>query len=130
MPRQVAERGVSLSAPRGGVSTRHRRPAARGPKARTDGRRDREKLDRSTAPDKQLLLPFADRRGEASVSAAGGNTPVTDERGMEGVGERRHLLAALARVKTNGGSPGIDGLPADALPGYVRTHWPALRASL
>jgi hypothetical protein len=86
-------------------------------------------LDRSTAPDKQLLLPFADRRGEASVGAAGGNTPVTDARVLEGVVERRNLCAAVARGKTNGGSPGIDGLPVDGLPGDVRTHWPALRAS-
>src|SRR5262249_40969421 len=130
VPRQWAERGVSLAEPRGGVSRRPSRPAARGPKARTDGRRDREMLDRRTAPDKQLMLPFADRRGEASVGAAGGNTPVTDERVMEGVVERRNLFAALARVKTNGGSPGIDGLPVDELPGYLRTHWPALRTSL
>src|SRR5262245_591543 len=129
MPRKWAESGVSLSDPRGGVSRRHSRPATRGPKAQTDGRRDREMLDRSTAPDKQLMLPFADRRGEASVGATGGNTPVTDERVMEGVVERRNLFAALARVKTNGGSPGIDGLPVDGLPGYLRTHWPALRAS-
>ena len=87
-------------------------------------------LDRSTAPDKQLMLPFADRRGEASVGAAGGTTPVTDERVMEGVVERRTLCAALARVKTNGGSPGIAGLPVDGLPGYLRTHGPALQASL
>src|SRR5262249_61123041 len=86
VPRKVAERGVSLSDPRGGVRTRPRRPATRGPKARTDGRRDREMLDRRPAPDKQRMLPCADRRGEASVGAAGGHTPVTDDRRMAGVG--------------------------------------------
>jgi RNA-directed DNA polymerase len=49
---------------------------------------------------------------------------------MEGVVERQNLFAALAQVKTNGGSPGIDGLTVDALPGYWRRHWPGIRASL
>jgi hypothetical protein len=44
-------------------------------------------LDRSTAPDKQPMLPFVDRRGEASVRVSAGNAPVADERVMEGVVE-------------------------------------------
>jgi RNA-directed DNA polymerase len=49
---------------------------------------------------------------------------------MERVVERPNLLAALARVKANGGSPGIDGMTTEELPGYLRQHWPATRASL
>jgi RNA-directed DNA polymerase len=93
-------------------------------------RRDRQRLDRSTAPDKPPMLPFVDRRGEASVGVSAGNAPVADARVMEGVVERKNLVAALARVKTNGGSPGIDGLRVDAWPGYLRIHWPGIRASL
>jgi RNA-directed DNA polymerase len=49
---------------------------------------------------------------------------------MERVVERSNLLRALARVKTNGGSPGIDGMTVEELPEYLRQHWPTLRAAL
>ena len=87
-------------------------------------------LDRGTAPDKQLALPFAQRRGEASVGASGGSTPVGDEGLMERVVERPNLLTALARVKANGGSPGIDGMTVEELPGYLQQHWPEIRTAL
>jgi RNA-directed DNA polymerase len=87
-------------------------------------------LDRGSAPDKQLTLPFAPRRGEASVGASGKRPPGHDESLMERVVERPNLLRALARVKANGGSPGIDGMTVEALPGYLQQHWPTLRASL
>jgi hypothetical protein len=105
-------------------------PAQAGRRPARMARRDRKRLDRSTAPDQQPVLPCVDRRGEASVRVSAGNAPVADERGMEGVVERKNLFAALARVKTNGGSPGIDGLTVDAWPGYLRRHWPGIRASL
>jgi RNA-directed DNA polymerase len=49
---------------------------------------------------------------------------------MERVVERHNLLRALARVKANGGSPGIDGMTVEALPDYLRQHWPEIRAAL
>jgi RNA-directed DNA polymerase len=85
-------------------------------------------VDRGMAPGKQLALPCAQRRGEASVGAPGESTPVGDERLMEHGGERHNLLTALARVKANGGSPGIDGMTVEELPGYFRQHWPEIRA--
>ena len=84
-------------------------------------------LDRSMAPDKQLTLPFAAQRGEASVGAPGERPPVDDERLMERVVERANLFAALARVKANAGSPGVDGMTVEQLPGYLRKHWPTHR---
>ena len=80
-------------------------------------------LDRGNAPAQQLELPFAERRGEAAVGASGGDTPVGDEGLMERVVERENLLAALRRVKRNGGSPGIDGMTVEDL-GYLREQWP------
>jgi RNA-directed DNA polymerase len=87
-------------------------------------------LDRGQAPGQQLELPFAERRGEASVGASGGDTPVGEEQLMERVVERGNLLAALRRVKQNGGSSGIDGRPVEELPGYLREHWPPIREAL
>jgi RNA-directed DNA polymerase len=49
---------------------------------------------------------------------------------MEEVVERANLTAALQRVKVNKGSPGVDGMPVEALPGYLTEHWPALREQL
>jgi RNA-directed DNA polymerase len=87
-------------------------------------------LDRGNAPGQQRELPFAERRGEASVGALGRSTPVGDESLMERVVARGNLLAALARVKRNGGSPGVDGRTVEALPGYLREHWPQIREAL
>lgn len=87
-------------------------------------------LDRGSAPGKQLELPFAERRGEASVGASGMDTPVGAEQVMERVVERANLLAALKRVQRNGGSPGIDGMTVEELPGYLREQWPQIRAAL
>jgi RNA-directed DNA polymerase len=49
---------------------------------------------------------------------------------MEEVVERANLKAALHRVKGNKGSPGIDGMTVEQLPGYLVEHWPALRDQL
>jgi RNA-directed DNA polymerase len=87
-------------------------------------------LDRGSAPAQQLELPFAERRGEATVGASGGNAPVRDVGLMERVVERGNLLAALARVKRNGGGPGVDGMTVEGLPGYLREQWLQIRKAL
>jgi RNA-directed DNA polymerase len=87
-------------------------------------------LDRGNAPAQQLELPFAERRGEAAVGASGRDTPVGVEGLMERVVERGNLLAALRRVKQNGGSPGIDGMTVEELPGYLCEHWLQIREAL
>src|SRR5246127_3664554 len=49
---------------------------------------------------------------------------------MEAVVERENLKQALARVKRNKGAAGIDGMSVDDLPGYLKEHWPTIRAQL
>jgi len=44
--------------------------------------------------------------------------------------ERSNMFRALRRVRRNAGAPGVDGMTVDKLPGYLRTHWPAIRAAL
>jgi RNA-directed DNA polymerase len=44
--------------------------------------------------------------------------------------ERQNLRAALKRVRQNAGSPGIDGMTVEELPGYLRVHWLRLREEL
>jgi len=49
---------------------------------------------------------------------------------MEEVGERENLKQAVQQVKANKGSPGIDGMTVEELPGYLQQHWPAIREQL
>lgn len=53
-----------------------------------------------------------------------------EEGWREGVVERGNLFAALRRVKRHAGSPGIDGMTVEEVPGYLREHWPRIRAAL
>ncbi len=49
---------------------------------------------------------------------------------MEEVCERENCLQAWKRVKSNKGSPGIDGMTVEELSGHLREHWPAIREHL
>src|SRR6202790_4733696 len=49
---------------------------------------------------------------------------------MEEVCERENLKRALQKVKANKGSPGIDGMTVEELPGYLQQHWPVIREQL
>ena len=43
---------------------------------------------------------------------------------------RENLMAASARVVSNGGVPGVDGMSVDELMPYCREHWAAIRERL
>jgi RNA-directed DNA polymerase len=49
---------------------------------------------------------------------------------MEAIVERANLKKALARVKSNKGASGIDGMTIDELVPYLKEHWPRIRAEL
>ncbi|MGD9578905.1 MAG: group II intron reverse transcriptase/maturase [Syntrophorhabdus sp.] len=49
---------------------------------------------------------------------------------MEEVVRKENLLSALKRVRANKGSPGVDGMTVEELPGYVKEHWPRIRKEL
>ena len=75
--------------------------------------------------------PTARREGtETSTAKRGCESPVIGEQVMEEVCGRENLLRALRRVKSNKGSPGIDGMTVGVLPGYLKQHWPAIRDQL
>ena len=75
--------------------------------------------------------PRAVVRGTESPRAASAiERQANTERLMEEVCERENLKRALRRVRSNKGSPGIDGMTVNELPGYLREHWPATREQL
>src|ERR1700720_4062675 len=86
-----------------------------------------------------LALAVGDRSEAPSSSAQGfepstakrtDESPADTEALMEEVCERENCQQALRRVKANRGSPGIDGMRVEELPGYLKQHWPALRDQL
>ena len=89
----------------------------------------------------QLKLAFlAGDTGEAPSAAEEGTeslaakrqseSPAIGEQLTEEVCERENCKQALARVKANKGSPGVDGMTVHDLPGYLQQHWPAIREQL
>jgi RNA-directed DNA polymerase len=57
-------------------------------------------------------------------------SPAIGERLMEEVCERENCKRALARVKANKGSAGVDGMTVQQLPGFLKQHWLAIREQL
>ena len=72
--------------------------------------------------------PRAPREGTESFAAkCETESPAGEEQLMEEVCGRENCQQALRRVKANKGSPGIDGMRVEQLPGYLKQHWPAIR---
>ena len=89
----------------------------------------------------QLMLAFPDgSRSEAPIAPEEGTesflakhtteSPAIGEQLMEEVCEQGNCKQALARVKANKGSPGIDGMNVEELPEHLKQHWPAIREQL
>jgi len=57
-------------------------------------------------------------------------SPANTNRLMEEICERENLKEALRRVKSNRGSPGIDGMTVAALPDHLKQHWLTIREQL
>src|SRR5215211_4367818 len=85
----------------------------------------------------QLELAFTEMsRSEAPRdSGEGTETPMAKREAesmaiskqlMEAVCERKNCRQALARVKSNKGSAGIDGMTVEQLPAYLKRHWPTI----
>lgn len=79
-------------------------------------------------------------RGEASMRDGQGTeafaaeheteSPTSTEHLMEEVCDRENLKRAMRRVKSNGGSAGVDGMTVEQLPAHLAKHWPEFREKL
>ncbi len=89
----------------------------------------------------QLKLAFlAEDKGEAPRAAGGGTESLAAKRRAESPANSEQLMEeacggenckhALARVKTNKGSAGVDGMTVHDLPEYLKQHWPTIREQL
>jgi RNA-directed DNA polymerase len=89
----------------------------------------------------QLVLAFTDEgRSEAPSLSEEGTESFAAKRGteslaigeqlMDEVCERENCKQALARVKANQGSAGVDGMTVHELPEFLKQHWPAIREQL
>lgn len=92
-------------------------------------------------PPKQQRLPFPQTGGdEVPPGRWAGATPpeasseteraTTEECLMEEVCESHNLEDALKRVRSNRGSPGVDGMTVAALGDYLDNHWSEIRNQL
>jgi len=77
-----------------------------------------------------MTLEGAKRQRDEAPTAGGGDERLGTSRLREEVVERDNLKAALARVRQNQGSPGIDGMTTEELLPYLREHWARLREEL
>jgi RNA-directed DNA polymerase len=91
--------------------------------------------------DRQMKLAFmSEGRGEAPDAGVQGaeappakpnpEHPTDTHRMMEVICSRDNLQKALKKVQANKGSPGVDGMSVEKLPGYLKEHWPAIREQL
>ncbi len=89
----------------------------------------------------QLELAFTEMsRSEAPRDSAEGTetlkakreaeSTASSEQLMEEVCGRKNCQQALARVKGNKGSAGIDRMTVEQLPDYLKQHWPIIREQL
>jgi RNA-directed DNA polymerase len=70
------------------------------------------------------------REGTESPMAEHDTESLAEGQLMEQVCERENLKRALARVKRNQGSAGVDGMSVAELSGYLKEHWPEIRERL
>jgi RNA-directed DNA polymerase len=75
--------------------------------------------------------PKAAHKGtEVSMAKRESEDPALPILLMEQICQRENLRKALQRVRQNKGGPGIDGMTVNKLPGYLKKHWPEIRAQL
>ena len=67
---------------------------------------------------------------ESFAVKRGMESPAIGEQLMEEVCERENCKQALARIKANKGSAGMDGMTVQQLPEYLKQHWPSIRGQL
>jgi hypothetical protein len=69
-------------------------------------------------------------KADLSIASERTERPMFGEDLMEVIGARDNLRVALKRVRQNQGSPAVDGMTVEELPGYLKEHWLAIKELL
>jgi RNA-directed DNA polymerase len=98
-----------------------------------DDKRQKNQLQQSLAFPERVGSEALDgsRKGtESSMAKHKSESPASSDQLMEEICQAENCKQALARVKSNKGSPGIDGMTVEKLPDYLKQHWPKVREQL
>jgi len=93
----------------------------------------RQKIQYSLAlvPEGRGEAPGRGHQGtEPPVAKPAPERPACAEQLMEEVCDRGNLVRAWKRVRSNKGSPGVDGMTIEGAKAYLREHWPNIRSQL
>src|SRR5208282_6385007 len=94
-------------------------------------RRQKNQLELAFTGKSRSEAPRVSAEGtESFAGKRGTESPAIGEQLMEEVCGRENCKQALARVKANKGSPGVDGMTVQQLPGHLKQHWPVIREQL
>ena len=91
------------------------------------GKRQKNQLKLAFEEEGRSEAPRASGEGTEASMANRRAESLAEEQLMEEVCGRENCTRALARVRANKGSPGIDGMTVEELAGYLKEHWPAIR---
>jgi RNA-directed DNA polymerase len=94
-------------------------------------KRQKNQLELAFMKESPSEAPTAFVEGTESLTAKRETeSPAIGEQLMEEVCERENCEQALARVKANKGSAGVDGMTVQQLPEHLKQHWSAIREQL
>ena len=94
-------------------------------------KRQNNQLQLAFMDESRSEAPRVSREGTESLAAKRGTeSPAIGEQLMEEVCGRENCKQALARVKANKGSAGVDGMTVQQLPEHLKQHWPVIREQL
>lgn len=94
-------------------------------------KRQKNQLVLALLEESRSEAPTASEQGTESLTVKReAESPAIGKQLMKEVCERENCKQALARVKANKGSPGVDGMTVQELPEYLKQHWPVIREQL
>src|SRR5580692_7586396 len=94
-------------------------------------KRQKNQLELAFTGESRSEAPRVSAEGTESLTAKrNAENPAIGEQLMEEVCERENCRQALARVRANKGSAGVDGMTVQQLPEHLKQHWPAIREQL